>query len=194
MCARDVNLRILCAHMRCECLHNTCTNANFHIHMVRVKNNVTICKICALLFDKKSCRTFMKIAPHFYGLCGKHRDTELRHFLPNVQQFLPNVPQFGKRATFSGQKAPHTPHFQGKRRRTRHIFRAKGAAIQGLWCFTRRRTVARPSKCGAFAIKVWHFWWEKSNTNAAMFSSSAAACVAFFLTRTILYTVRAHVM
>ena len=53
---------------------------NCHIHMVRVKNNATICKICAPLFDKKSCHTFMKIAPHFYGLCGKRRDTELRHF------------------------------------------------------------------------------------------------------------------
>ena len=30
----------------------------------------------------------------------------------------------------------------------RHIFTAKSAAILGLWCFTRRRTATRPSKCG----------------------------------------------
>ena len=33
-------------------------------------------------------------------------------------------------------------------------FMAKSAAIQGFWHFTRQRTAARPSKCGA-AIKVW---------------------------------------
>ena len=52
----------------------------------------------AALFDKKSCHTFMKIMPHFYGLCGNRRNTELR-------SFLPNTPQFGERIAFSWQKA-----------------------------------------------------------------------------------------
>ena len=65
-------------------------------------------------------------------------------------------------------------------RRTRHIFMAKGAVIQGLWRFTRRR-----AHCGA-AIKVRHFWWEKSGARAAMFSSAAATCLLqFFLTLTV---------
>ena len=61
-----------------------------------------------------------------------------------------------------------------------------GAAILGLQCFTRRRTATRPSKCGAFAIKVQHFWWEKSGGNAAIvFKCRCGTFVAFFLTRTI---------
>ena len=35
--------------------------------------------------------------------------------------------------------------------------------------FSRQKLV----HCGT-ATKVWHFWWEKSNTHAAMFSSAAA--------------------
>ena len=48
----------------------------------------------------------------------------------------------------------NAPYFHGKRRRNPWI--------------------ARIAALGA-AIKVWHFWWEKSGTHAAMFSSAAAA-------------------
>ena len=57
----------------------------------------------------------MKITPHFYDLCGKRRDMELRRFLPKAQRFLANVPQFGEHTTFSRQKVPQS----GKRRRRR---------------------------------------------------------------------------
>ena len=62
---------------------------------VRVRKNATICKIVCL-FLIKIVPTLMKITPHFYGLCEKWRDTELRHFLPNA-------PQSSERATFSQQ-------------------------------------------------------------------------------------------
>ena len=38
--------------------------------MVCVKKNATICKICALLFDKKSCHTFMVCLWIFAGSAG----------------------------------------------------------------------------------------------------------------------------
>ena len=47
-------------------------------------------------------------------------------------------------------------------RRICHIFTAKGATIQAL---------QDGAHCGT-AIKVQHLWWEKSGTNAAMFSSA----------------------
>ena len=53
------------------------------------------------------------------------QDTELR-------RFLPNAPQFGGLAAFSRRKVLQS----GKSRRN--------------LCFTRRHTVARPSKCGTF--------------------------------------------
>ena len=86
----------------------------------------TICEICAPLFDKKSRCTFMV-------LCGKQQDTELRQFFGQTcrnfcqtHRNSANTQQFGERATFSRQKVPQ---------------------------FTRRRTAARTSKCGAFGVR-----------------------------------------
>ena len=68
----------------------------------------------------------------------------------------------------------NTPHFHGKRRHNRGK-RRHNPCLAALY-----KTV----HCGA-AIKVRHFWWEKSGTHAAMFSSAAATHVAFFLTCTV---------
>ena len=58
----------------------------------------------------------------------------------------------------------------GEIRQMRRIFTAKGAAI------LQKVPHYKTAHCGT-AIKVRRFWWEKSGTHAAMFSSAA---VAFF--------------
>ena len=65
---------------------------------------------------------------------------------------------FAKCATFSRQKAPCT--------------------ILELWCFTRRCTAARPSKCGVFGGRKWH-------TCHHVFKCHCGTFVAFLLTCTI---------
>ena len=61
------------------------------------------------------------------------------------------------------RNSANVPHFHDKKRRN-----------LGLRRFTRRRTAARPSKCGA-AIKVQRTRWEKSGAHGATFSSAVAA-------------------
>ena len=90
----------------------------------------------------------MKIVLYFYGLCGKRRDTELRHFLPNA-------PQFGDHATFSRQKVKVSQ--SGKRH-----------------CNPRIAALYKTAHCGV-AIKVPALLAGESSVNAAMFSSAAAA-------------------
>ena len=97
--------------------------------------------------------------PHLYGLCGKHRDTEL-------QGVLENVPQSSKRAAFSRQKEAqsldcstlqdgalrYSGHqsaalLAGEKRCTcRHVFKCHcGAFVAFFLTRTVRRTT--PSKC-----------------------------------------------
>ena len=101
-------------------------------------------------YASKTVQRFVKFVchfftPHFYGLCGKCQDTEMWHFLPNAAVI----------------------------RRTCHIFTAKGAAIwqkakdcgvlqDGALRCSHQSAVLLPSKCGAFAIKVRHFWRQKA--------------------------------
>ena len=47
------------------------------------------------------------------------------------------------------RNSANVPHFHGKR-------------CLNPWFAALYKAAARPSKCGAFAIKVRHFWWEKA--------------------------------
>ena len=103
----------------------------------------------------------MKIASHFYDLCGNRRDTELRHF------FLPNTPQFGKRTTFSWQKVVHGHQsavplpskcgaFDGRKQHDlRHFFKCCHAAFV---VFILTRTVHTNVTT---QLKIGYFWWFK---------------------------------
>ena len=80
--------------------------------------------------------------------------------LLNVPRFLPNASQFGERAAFSRQKASH-PWIAALKDAALYQTAYCGAAIK-VW--------------RVFAVKVRYFLWEKSGSNAAMFSSAAATC------------------
>ena len=116
------------------------------LYTVRIKKNATICKICVPLFDKKrSC-----FALHFYGLpldlCGRRRNTRLRHFLPNASQFgtfyayASNMPLFHRASGLCTAKK--TGHFRGLRRTFGNCGALVGSAQ--LW---------RGHRCEAHTIK-----------------------------------------
>ena len=99
--------------------------------------------------------------PHFYGLCWKCQNTEIRRFLPNVAVI----------------------------RRTCRIFTAKGAAIwqkakdcgvlqDGALRCSHQSAVLLPSKCGTFGGR-------KRRDLRHFFKCYHAVFVAFFLTRTV---------
>ena len=87
----------------------------------------------------------------------------MRHFFIGnhtvLLWFVREAPGYGIAALFSKRAAV---------RRMCRIFTAKGTAFLGL-C-----VLYKTAHCGA-AIKVQHFWLEKSGAHAAMFSSAAAA-------------------
>ena len=118
--------------------------------MVRVKKNVTILINSAPLF-----------VPHFYDLCGKCLDTELRHFFPNVPQFFPNA----------------ALHFHGRR----HCNPAKGTAA-----LYKTAHCSATIKVRHLFHQIAELFAGESGTIFVIFSSAAhAAFVAFFLTRTV---------
>ena len=88
-----IYIYVQCMHHYIQCNGKKCRN-------VHICTYCTICKICAPLFYKKSCHTFMVGA-------GNVGIRKLRRFLPNMPQFLPNAPQFGEHTAFSRQKAAH---------------------------------------------------------------------------------------
>ena len=105
--------------------------------------------------------TYVKKNTTICKICAALFDNKLRRTfmvcaqstgILNCGAFAARAAIFAKRTAFSRQKAPQS----GKRYRS--------LCIAALY-----KTV----HCGT-AIKVRHFWWEKSDAHAAMFSSAAA--------------------
>ena len=115
--------------------------------------------------------TFIRIAPHFYGLWRKGRDTELRHFLSKVEEGPRKgiAVLFAKRGTIFAKRAAIW--------QTRCIFTAKGGTL---------RTVPRPSKCSTFSTKVLCFLREKAARFTPFFQvpPSCICCILFDMYRT----------